>query len=45
MHEINQHYLRSKYKFEEGAPLKEYLRQRVLSLGDTCTLWEGLTRL
>jgi hypothetical protein len=45
MHEINQQYLRSKYKFKEGAPLKEYLRQRVPSLGDTCTLWEVLTRL
>ncbi len=45
MHEINQQYLRSKYKFKEGVPLKEYLRQRVPSLGDTCTLWEVLTRL
>jgi hypothetical protein len=45
LHEINQQYLRSKYKFKEGAPLKEYLRQRVPSLGDTCTLWEVLTRL
>jgi hypothetical protein len=44
-HEINQQYLRSKYKFKEGAPLKEYLRQRVPGLGDTCTLWEVLTRL
>jgi hypothetical protein len=45
LHEINQQCLRSKYKFKEGAPLKEYLRQRVPSLGDTCTLWEVLTRL
>jgi hypothetical protein len=42
LHEINQQYLRSKYKFKEGAPLKEYLRQRVPNLGDTCTLWEVL---
>jgi hypothetical protein len=45
MHEINQQYLKSKYKFKEGATLKEYLRQRAPSLGDTCTLWEVLTRL
>ncbi len=45
LHEINQQYLRSKYKFKGGAPLKEYLRQRVPSLGDTYTLWEVLTRL
>ncbi len=45
LHEINQQYLRSKNKFKEGAPLKEYLRQRVPSLRDTCTLWEVLTRL
>jgi hypothetical protein len=45
LHKINQQYLRSKYKFKEGAPLKEYLRQRVPSLRDTCTLWEVLTRL
>ena len=37
MHEINQQILRSKYKFKEGAPLKEYLQQRVPSLGNTCT--------
>jgi hypothetical protein len=45
LYEINQQYLRSKYKFKEGAPLKEYLRQRVPNLGDTCTLWEVLTWL
>jgi hypothetical protein len=45
LHEINQQYLRSKYKFKEGAPLKEYLRQRVPNLGETCTLWEVLTWL
>ena len=45
LHEINQQYLRSKYKFKEGAPLKECLRQRVLNLGETCTLWEVLTWL
>jgi len=45
LYEINQQYLRSKYKFKEGAPLKEYLRQRVPNLGETCTLWEVLTWL
>jgi hypothetical protein len=45
LHVINQQYLRSKYKFKEGAPLKEYLRQRVLNLGETCTLLEVLTWL
>ncbi len=45
LYEINQQYLRSKYKFKEGAPLKKYLRQRVPSLGETCTLWEVLTWL
>jgi hypothetical protein len=43
LHEINQQYLRSKYKFKERAPLKEYLRQRVPNLGETYTLWEVLT--
>jgi hypothetical protein len=43
LHEINQQYLRSKYKFKEGAPLKEYLRQRVPNFGETCTLLEVLT--
>jgi hypothetical protein len=42
LYEINQQYLRSKYKFKEGAPLKEYLRQRMPNLRDTCTLWEVL---
>jgi hypothetical protein len=45
LYEINQQYFRSKYKFKEGAPLKEYLRQRLPSLGDMCTLWEVLTWL
>jgi hypothetical protein len=45
MHDINQQILRSKYKFKEGAPLKEYLQQRVPNLRDTCTLWEVLTML
>jgi hypothetical protein len=45
LYEINQQYLRLKYKFKEGAPLKEYLRQRVPNLGETYTLWEVLTWL
>ncbi len=45
LHEINQQYLESRYKFKEGAPLKEYLRQRVPNLGETCTLLEVLTWL
>ncbi len=45
LHEINQQYLRSRHKFKEGAPLKEYLRQRVPNLGETCTLLEVLTWL
>ncbi len=45
LHEINQQYLRSKYKFKEGAPLKEYLRQRAPNLREACTLWEVLTWL
>jgi hypothetical protein len=45
LHEINQQYLRSKYKFKEGAPLKEYLRQRVPNLEETFTLMEELTWL
>jgi hypothetical protein len=44
-YEINQQYLRLKYKFKEGALLKEYLQQRVPNLGETCTLWEVLTWL
>ncbi len=45
LHVINQQYLKSKYKFKEGAPLKEYLQQRVPNLGETCTLMEVLTWL
>jgi hypothetical protein len=45
LHEINQQYLRLKYKFKEGAPLKEYLRQRVPNFRETCTLREVLTWL
>jgi hypothetical protein len=45
LHEINQQYLKSRYKFKEGAPLKEYLRERVPNLGETCTLLEVLTWL
>ncbi len=45
LHEINQQYLSSRYKFKEGAPLKEYLRQRVPNVGETCTLLEVLTWL
>jgi hypothetical protein len=43
--EINQQILWSQYKFKEGAPLKEYLQQRIPNLRDTCTLWEVLTVL
>jgi hypothetical protein len=45
LYEINQQYLRSKYKFKEGTPLKEYLWQRRPNLGDMYTLWEVLTWL
>jgi hypothetical protein len=45
LHEINQQYLKSKYKFKEGAPLKEYLQQRVPNFRETCTLLEVLTWL
>jgi hypothetical protein len=45
MHEISQQILNSKYKFKEGAPLKEYLRQRIPNFRDTCTLREVLTML
>jgi hypothetical protein len=34
---VNQQYLKSKYKFKEGAPLKEYLQQRVVSFREPCT--------
>jgi hypothetical protein len=45
LQEINQQYLKSKYKFKEGAPLKEYLWQRAPAFREICTLWEVLTWL
>ena len=45
LEEINQQYLHSKYNFKEGAPLKEYLRQRIPNFRETCTLSEVLTWL
>jgi hypothetical protein len=42
LHEINHQYLKSKYKFKEGAPLKEYLQQRAPNFRETCTLLEVL---
>jgi len=45
LQEINQQYLKSRYKFKEGAPLKEYLRQRAPAFKEICTLWEVLTWL
>jgi hypothetical protein len=45
LEQINQQYLKSKYKFKEGAPLKEYLQQRIPSFRDVCTLTEVLTWL
>jgi hypothetical protein len=45
LQEINQQYLKSRYKFKEGAPLKEYLRQRAPAFREICTLWEVLTWL
>jgi hypothetical protein len=42
---VNQQYLGSKYKFKEGAPLKEYLRQKVVGFREPCTLTEVLTWL
>ncbi len=45
LQEINQQYLKSRYKFKEGAPLKEYLRQRTPAFKEICTLWEVLTWL
>ncbi len=45
LEEINQQYLQSKYKFKEGAPLKEYLQQRVQNFRETCRLSEVLTWL
>jgi hypothetical protein len=38
LQEINQQYLKSKYKFKEGGPLKEYLRQRAPAFREICTL-------
>jgi hypothetical protein len=35
LEEINQQYLKSRYKFKEGAPLKEYLQQRVPNFRET----------
>ncbi len=45
LQEINQQYLKLKYKFKEGAPLKEYLRQKAPAFREICTLWEVLTWL
>ncbi len=45
LEQVNQQYLKSKYKFKEGAPLKEYLQQRVPSFREPCTLVEVLTWL
>jgi hypothetical protein len=45
LEEINQQYLKSKYKFREGALLKGYLQQRVPNFRETCTLAEVLTWL
>jgi hypothetical protein len=45
LEEINQQYLKSKYKFKEGAPLKGYLQQRIPNFRETCTLAEVLTWL
>jgi hypothetical protein len=42
---VNQQYLKSKYRFKEGAPLKEYLQSRVTSFREPCTLVEVLTWL
>ncbi len=45
LEQVNQQYLKSKYKFKEGAPLKEYLQQRISSFSELCTLVEVLTWL
>ena len=45
LEQVNQQYLKSKYKFKEGAPLKEYLQQRVPNFREPCTLVEVLTWL
>ncbi len=45
LEQVNQQYLGSKYKFKEGAPLKEYLQQKVTSFREPCTLTKVLTWL
>jgi hypothetical protein len=45
LEQVNQQYLKSKYKFKEGVPLKEYLQQRISSFREPCTLVEVLTWL
>ncbi len=45
LEQVNQQYLKSKYKFKEGAPLKEYLQQRVPNFREPCTFREVLTWL
>jgi hypothetical protein len=40
LEQVNQQYLKSKYKFKERAPLKEYLQQRIPSFREVCTLAE-----
>ncbi len=45
LEQVNQQYLKSKYKFKEGAPLKEYLQQRIPSFREPCTLVDVLTWL
>jgi hypothetical protein len=45
LEQVNQQYLKSKYKFKEEAPLKEYLQQRVGGFREPCTLVEVLTWL
>jgi hypothetical protein len=45
LEQVNQQYLKSKYKFKEGAPLKEYLQQRTPDFREPCTLVEVLTWL
>ncbi len=45
LEQVNQQYLKSKYKFKEEAPLKDYLQQRVTGFREPCTLVEVLTWL
>jgi hypothetical protein len=45
LEQVNQQYLKLKYKFKEGAPLKEYLQQRIPNFREPCTLVEVLTWL